>query len=933
MKQLTLSVRQCRATVLTISLVFSAMPATVVQAQTANQVGFWYKPSEPGWGVSIQQQGARTFAVWFTYDADKKPIWHTLDCAFVSNVCAGDLYTGRGTPFAQITAGANATALKTGTGSLTQLASGKMNLSYTVGATTQSKVDLEAQNFVAATDIPLCTLQTGSRATATNYTDHWWGGSALSGWGVQISHQGSTVFFGWYSYNDQGTATWNTGIGQADTANSSRFSGTLYHVPVGVAFSDTFTTAQPSSSPIGTFNLNFTNGESGAFTYTLPSYGVTNRSLPLERFAIAGGATNLCAKRATPPPSNANLKAIAEASLTANVRKDHPHGTTNSNPGAPPTTSPAVPPGNAFTQGIPGDDIEQTALFSIGVITGEACGFDIFNAVNPADAQPGKGLVTAFYSSVCPNRTDEPGDRYLLGDHKRAYYLGRNGDIDNDFARMMQMDNRAGSEIVLYGRPGDYAMVETTGLEKGTAIFYNNNGTYDMIGYIDLLVKTSATDPIYKYVSTAPSAASTAPSQMDQFGGAGADLITAIEVDASSNIYVTGFSNSNLAGQFPTTGGTGQMFAAKYGANGDRMWLTQFGSKEKIADLVWDIAVDGGAVYVAARYVASESERNGSKDSAYFKLDTATGTVLKEEVWGGIGVQFAGAVALDNSEYVYFSGIGQDIAQLNPDQSQDPYIEKRRRSDLSLVKRKMFGGDKDNIPGTGGAANKEPWGGLTFYPKVGGAPGQGNIYSSGWVQASAYETNTPVGGGDVWLVAFDENLTELWSEGWGSTARDWAWDLDVDTQGNVYVVGMTLGAMAGPGSHKGKSDSFITKIDPTKPKGQRIVWTKQFGTDKNDELRKIRIVGDSIFVSGHTYGSIAATNAGQSDVWLMRLDLKGNVIRQFQIGTTEEDRAMVTADANGVYVGGYTLGSLVKPAQGFIDAFVLKFTRDLNPFR
>lgn len=929
----TVYFRKSIMAVLMVLASLAALLAGEARAQTSNQVGFWYKPAEPGWGVSIQQQGTRTFAVWFTFGVDRKPVWHTLDCAFATNVCTGDLYTGRGTPFAQITGAANSTATKSGVGTLTLLGSGKMNLSYTVGAITQLKQDLEPLNFVAAANVPVCALQSGSRTGATNYTDQWWGGSALSGWGVQISHQENTVFFGWYTYNDDGTATWNTGIGEADPANAKRFTGSIYHIPLGVAFSDTFTTTQPPTVAIGTFVLNFTNGESGTFTYTLPSYGVTDRSLPLERFAIAGGATNLCAKRSTPPPSTANLKAIAEASLAANVRKDHPHGTTNSNPGAPPTTSPSVPPGNAYTQGIPGDDIEQTALFSIGVLTGEACGFDIFNAVNPADAQPGKGLVTAFYSSVCPNRTDEPGDRYLLGDHNRAYYLGRNGDIDNDFARMMQMDNRAGSEIVLHGKPGDYAMIETTGLEKGTAIFYNNNGTYDLIGYIDLLVRTSATDPIYKYVSTAPSAISSVPNQMDQFGGAGADLITAIEVDASSNVYVTGFSNSNLAGQFPATGGTGQMFAAKYGANGERIWLTQFGSKEKIADLVWDIAVDAGAVYVAARYVASESERSGSKDSAYFKLDAATGAVLKEEVWGGLGVQFAGTVALDNSEYVYFAGIGHDLAQLNPDQSQDPYIEKRRRSDLSLVKRKMFGGDKGNVPGTGGAANKEPWGGLSFFPKAGGAPGQGNIYSSGWVQATAYETNTPVGGGDVWLVAFDENLTELWSEGWGSTARDWTWDLDVDAQGNVYVVGMTLGAMAGPGSHKGKSDSFITKIDPTKPKGQRIVWTKQFGTEKNDELRKIRVVGDTIFASGHTYGSIAAANAGQSDLWIVKLDLNGNVIRQFQVGTTEEDRAMITADANGVYVGGYTFGSLVKPTQGFIDAFVLKFTRDLNPFR
>ena len=42
------------------------------QAQsTPNQVGFWWKPTESGWGMTIQQQGTRTFAVWFTYDAQR----------------------------------------------------------------------------------------------------------------------------------------------------------------------------------------------------------------------------------------------------------------------------------------------------------------------------------------------------------------------------------------------------------------------------------------------------------------------------------------------------------------------------------------------------------------------------------------------------------------------------------------------------------------------------------------------------------------------------------------------------------------------------------------------------------------------------------------------------------------------------------------------
>jgi acetyl esterase/lipase len=263
----------------------------------ANQVGFWYNPSEPGWGLSIQQQGTRTFAVWFTYDAQRKPIWHTLECGFTNNLCAGDTYTGRGLSFAQITGAANLVAIKSGVASLTLVATNRINLTYTLGNITQTKLGLEPQNFAEPTDIPVCKLQSGSRANVTNYTDHWWGGQAQSGWGVQISHQANTVFFGWYSYNDEGSATWNTGVGQADTINPNRFVGQLYRIPEGVAFSDPFSASQPPTLVLGSFILNFTNGEAGAFTYTLPSYGVQNRTLLIERFALAGGPTTVCEKK------------------------------------------------------------------------------------------------------------------------------------------------------------------------------------------------------------------------------------------------------------------------------------------------------------------------------------------------------------------------------------------------------------------------------------------------------------------------------------------------------------------------------------------------------------------------------------------------------------------------------------------------------------
>ena len=292
---------------LVVLLFASVLASTNSYAQSANQVGFWWKPTESGWGLSIQQQGTRTFAIWYTYSDQRVPIWHTLDCAFTGSVCAGNLVSATGLPFAQITGSANAVTAISGVGSLTLTSANRMNLAYTIGAVTQTKSDLEPFNFGGAAGVPLCTLQAASRTTATNYTDLWWGGTAASGWGVQISHQGNQIFFGWYGYDDQGKASWLTALGTQDAGNPLRFTGSVSKVSSGTPFGQINGPNPTDAANIGIFVLNFTNGERGTFTHTIP--GATNRVLSIERFAIAGGNTNLCA--VTTPATSAKA---AEAS-------------------------------------------------------------------------------------------------------------------------------------------------------------------------------------------------------------------------------------------------------------------------------------------------------------------------------------------------------------------------------------------------------------------------------------------------------------------------------------------------------------------------------------------------------------------------------------------------------------------------------------------
>ena len=280
-------------------LMLAALSGVAGAQATQNLVGFWYKPSESGWGLSIQQQGARTFAVWFTYDLQGAATFNTLDCAFVGNTCASEVFTYTGTPLAQITTGANATGNRVGSGSIVVTATNRLSLNYSIGNLQQTKADLEPQNFASADQVPFCSLQTpvgtAFRAGLTNYTDHWWGGPNGSGWGIQISHQGAQVFGGWYSYNPQGKASWLTLQGTQDSNNSRRFTGTIFQIVTGIPFPQiTGPIPAGANAQVGSFEFNFTDGERGVFTYSLPQMSIVNRTLPLERFAIAGGAVNVC---------------------------------------------------------------------------------------------------------------------------------------------------------------------------------------------------------------------------------------------------------------------------------------------------------------------------------------------------------------------------------------------------------------------------------------------------------------------------------------------------------------------------------------------------------------------------------------------------------------------------------------------------------------
>ncbi|QJR09721.1 hypothetical protein DSM104443_00771 [Usitatibacter rugosus] len=250
-----------------------APDATAVEG-AANQTGMWWNAAESGWGINFAHQGDVIFGTLFTYDAARKPLWLILSEGRKqpSGAFVGTLYRTTGSrfdanPFPPITPG-NVTPV--GQMRITFAGTGA-TLEYDVNGAPVTKA-IEKQVFgLRAAD---CTAATGSRAALTNYQDIWWN-AGESGWGINLTQQGDTMFASLFTYGLDGSGLWlvmTSGKRQPDGA----FSGDLYRT-TGPAFN-----AQPFTpigaadvTRVGTMRLAFTNGETGTLQYSVDGISVT----------------------------------------------------------------------------------------------------------------------------------------------------------------------------------------------------------------------------------------------------------------------------------------------------------------------------------------------------------------------------------------------------------------------------------------------------------------------------------------------------------------------------------------------------------------------------------------------------------------------------------------------------------------------------------
>ena len=272
--------------------------AQAIGEQSTNFGGLWWNSpagSEAGWGINFAHQGDQIFASWFTYDLNGKAWWLVMSANRIAHqVYRGTLFQGTGpsfdtVPFPPLGTPGGAAGSPVGDATLTFSDADNGTFSYTVNGIAQTK-SITRETFGP---LPTCLFAAQvNLALTSNYQDLWWAAPAASeaGWGINIAHEGDTIFATWYTYGSDGSPMWL--VSTANKSGLSSYSGDLIRLTNGppfnaVPFPPIGSPGGATGSVVGTATLSFFDGNSGTFRYSVDGV-VQTKDITREVFTSPG---------------------------------------------------------------------------------------------------------------------------------------------------------------------------------------------------------------------------------------------------------------------------------------------------------------------------------------------------------------------------------------------------------------------------------------------------------------------------------------------------------------------------------------------------------------------------------------------------------------------------------------------------------------------
>ncbi len=367
-----------------------------------------------------------------------------------------------------------------------------------------------------------------------------------------------------------------------------------------------------------------------------------------------------------------------------------------------------------------------------------------------------------------------------------------------------------------------------------------------------------------------------------QAGGLSIDHVSGIALDSAGNAYITGAfaGTANFGSHTLTVSGWRNTFVAKLDADGNWLWAVKAGGTgwddgyAITLDAASNIYVTGGFTYTAT-FGSHTLTASGMRNIYVAKMDADGNWLWATQAEGSIFFGNGYSITLDGTGNMYVTGSFEGVV--------------------------IFGSHTLSASGNDNdydifVAKLDPDGNWLWAIQAGGLfsdwgysialDNAGNIYMTGWFAGTAtFGSHTLIASGDendIFVAKLDANGNWLWviqaegEYGYNSSGSD----IDIDSAGNVYVVG-TFEGTATFGSNTltagGVRDAFVAKLNAN----GHWLWAIQAEGDLGSRTTGSGIDLDSagnVYVIGSvggtaTFGNHTLTASGISDIFVAKLDI------------------------------------------------------------